>query len=89
MARYTKCWKADPSEGWRLVAAETEEGWVAVVYDRAEKREAFRDTAADEDEAKTKARHFIVGIVPPITFTKGSTLELDWLPCAANDTDVI
>ncbi|HYI92373.1 MAG TPA: hypothetical protein VEX68_02415 [Bryobacteraceae bacterium] len=87
MARYKSCWKTDPSEGWRLIAAETDAGWIAIVYDRAEKREAYRASAADENEAKVKARHFIVGVVPPITFSEGSTLELKWVPCSDEDQE--
>ncbi len=88
MARYKSCWKTDPSEGWRLIAAETDTGWIAVVYDRAEKREAYRESAADENEAKAKARHFIVGVVPPITFSEGSTLELKWVSCVDDSDDL-
>jgi hypothetical protein len=87
MARYTTCWQADPSERWRLIAAAEEEGWVAIAYDRTEKTEAYRELAANEDEAKAKARYFIVGIVPPTTFHHGSTLEFEWRPCTDIDTE--
>jgi hypothetical protein len=89
MARYTRCWQADLSERWRLIAAEEEEGWVAIAYDRIEKTEPYREFAANEDEAKAKARYFIVGIEPPTTFHHGSTLEFDWRPCTDIDSEEI
>ena len=89
MARYSTCWQADPSERWRLIAAAEEKGRVAIAYDRTEKTEAYRELAADENEAKAKARHFIVGIVPPHTFHHGSTLEFEWRLCTDIDVEEI
>jgi hypothetical protein len=65
----------------------TREGWVAVVYDREEKRPAYRELALDENDAKAKAKSFLVGVAPPITFHKGSSIELQWTPCSETALD--
>src|SRR5688500_10351621 len=57
VAGYSKCWEAEPSERWRLIAEADEEGWAAIAYDRTNETEAYRELAASEDEAKAKARH--------------------------------
>jgi hypothetical protein len=80
MDSYRKYWLADPTERWRLLAVPTEEGWNAVVYDREERMEVYREFAVDEEDAKAKARRFIIGMVPPLTFHKGRQIAVNWQP---------
>lgn len=83
------CWHAEHTDRWRLVAKLTQEGWVALVYDRDEKQERYRSLAADENDAKAKAWQFVVGVAPPITFHKGTSIELQWTPCSESVRDSV
>ena len=81
------CWHADHSSRWRLVAELTPEGWVAAVYDKEGEAEVYREFALDVKDAKAKALYYLVGIAPPITFHKGSSIALQWTTCAESVKD--
>jgi hypothetical protein len=89
MGEFSTCWHADHTDRWRLIAGLSKEGWVAVVYDREQKTDAYRELALDVNDAKAKARYFLVGVAPPITFHKGSSIELQWTPCRENVRDSV
>lgn len=87
MDQESTCWHAAHTPSWTLKAERTAEGWLATVYNHGENRLAFSELAASADEAKAKAHYFLVGVEPPTTFHKGSSIQLRWGPCAEQILD--
>ena len=48
---------------------------------------AYSELADTATDAKAKALYFLVGVVPPITFHKGSSIQLRWSPCTEEILD--
>ncbi len=88
MEQESTCWHAAHTANWTLKAeANSEGGWLATVYNHGDDRIAFSEVAATASDAKAKALYFLVGVAPPITFHKGTSIKLRWSRCTEEILD--
>ena len=87
MDQESTCWHAAHTDNWTLKAELTNDGWLATVYNHGDNTIAYSELAASATDAKVKALYFLVGVAPPTTFHKGSSIQLRWSRCTEEILD--